>query len=124
MRSARNRAFAALAACLLASGCADYMANRDTVTLGVGNAMEANVGIHTIDPFPREAWETDIDGDGKIVARAQRIYLRGGVPVAGAPAGPAGAGAGGAADFGREQRQDERAAARGWAKAGCGVDQR
>ena len=86
MRSARNRAVAALAACLLASGCADYMANRDTVTLGVGNAMEANVGIHTIDPFPREAWETDIDGDGKVVARAQRIYLRGAAPVAAPPA--------------------------------------
>ena len=94
MRSARNRAAAALGACLIASGCADYMANRDTVTLGVGNAMEANVGIHTIDPFPREAWETDIDGDGKVVARAQRIYLRSGAVVAAPPAAaPAGAAA-------------------------------
>ena len=92
MPSARSRSAVALAACLLTAGCANYMTNRDAVTLGVGNAMEANVGIHTIEPFPREAWETDIDGDGKVVARAQRIYLRGGVPVA-APPAPAPAGA-------------------------------
>ena len=72
-----------LGACLLAGGCADYLANRDSVTLGVGNATQANIGIHTIDPFPPEAWDTDIDGDGRVVARAQRIYR-----------GPAHAGAG------------------------------
>ena len=76
----------ALAACLLTAGCANYMTNRDAVTLGVGNAMEANVGIHTIDPFPREAWNTDIDADGHTVARAQRIYVRG----AAAPPSPPG----------------------------------
>ena len=83
-----------LAACLMTAGCANYMTNRDSVTLGVGNAMEANVGIQTIDPFPREAWNTDIDADGRPVARAQRIYVRG---AAAAPAAPAPAGAGGAA---------------------------
>ncbi len=69
---------------LLVGGCADYMANRDSVTLGVGNAMLANQGIHTIDPFPPEAWETDIKTDGRAVARAQRLY--GGAPVTPAPA--------------------------------------
>jgi hypothetical protein len=74
MRSARNRVLAVLAICLPVAGCADYMNNRDAVTLGVGNAMLANQGIHTIDPFPKEAWNTDIDGDGRVVARAQRLY--------------------------------------------------
>ena len=41
------------------------MANRDSVTLGVGNAPQANIGIHTIDPFPPEAWDTDIRRDGR-----------------------------------------------------------
>src|SRR5688500_16986981 len=86
MPSARSSALAATgASLLLAGGCADYMANRDSVTLGVGNAMLANQGIHTIDPFPPEAWETDIKTDGRPVARAQSIY-RG---AAAAPAAPA-----------------------------------
>ena len=80
MRSARNSVLILLAVCLPAGGCADYMANRDSVTLGVGNAMLANQGIHTIDPFPKEAWNTDIDGDGRAVARAQRLYS-GAAPV-------------------------------------------
>ena len=94
MRSARNRrragmrAVAVLAAVLSLGGCADYLANRDSVTLGVGNAMEANVGIHTQNPFPPNARETYIPGDGKKVAQAQRVYYR--VPVVIVPGPPAG----------------------------------
>ena len=51
--------FAVLAMSL--SGCADYMNHRDSVTLGAGNAMEGNIGLHTIDPFPEVANNTDID---------------------------------------------------------------
>ena len=79
MRSARNSVLALLAVCLPAGGCADYLNNRDSVTLGVGNAMLANQGIHTIDPFPPDAHNTDIDGDGHVVVRAQRIYR--GAPI-------------------------------------------
>lgn len=98
MRSARNRrragmrAIAVLAAVLSLGGCADYLANRDSVTLGVGNAMEANVGIHTQNPFPPNARETYIPGDGKKVAQAQRVYYR--VPVAIVPGPPPGANGG------------------------------
>lgn len=42
------------------SGCADYMNHRDSVTLGAGNAPEANTAIHTINPFPPEAANTTI----------------------------------------------------------------
>ena len=85
MRSARGSFLVLLAVCLPAGGCADYMNNRDSVTLGVGNAMLANQGIHTIDPFPPNAKNTDIDGDGRAVEQLQRIY-RGG-PIVAAPAG-------------------------------------
>lgn len=102
MRSARNRrragmrAIAVLAAVLGLGGCADYLANRDSVTLGVGNAMEANVGIHTQNPFPPNARETYIPGDGKKVAQAQRVYYRVPVVVTLPPPGANGGGNGGA----------------------------
>lgn len=34
------------------SGCADYLNRRDSVTLGAGNAAEANTAIQTIYPWP------------------------------------------------------------------------
>ena len=75
MPSARNRtAIAVLGACLLMSGCADYMAHRDSVTLGLGDAPQANIGIQAIKPFPPDAWNTRIGGDGRTVARAQQRY--------------------------------------------------
>ena len=77
MPSERNRAAAALGACLILSGCADYLANRDSVTLGLGDAPQGNIGIQAINPFPPEASDTDIDGDGPAVARAQRQYVAG-----------------------------------------------
>ena len=83
LRSARNKATAAavLAAALALSGCADYLAHRDTVTLGLGDANDANIGIQTIDPFPPPAYQTKIYTDGRRVARAQRLYVTG-APVA------------------------------------------
>ncbi|WP_429811844.1 pilus assembly protein [Ensifer sp. B1-9] len=77
-----KRALLVLAATSLISGCADYMNHRDTITFGAGNAMEANKGIHTQDPFPRVAQNTRIATDGKVVSRAIRGYQGGG----GAPA--------------------------------------
>jgi hypothetical protein len=74
MPSARNRTAVVLGACLLMSGCADYMAHRDSVTLGLGDAPQANIGIQTIEPFPPEAWNTRIRADGRVVARAQQRY--------------------------------------------------
>ena len=60
----RNSLLALLAAALL-SGCAAYMNNRDTITLGAGDAMEANLGLHTLDPFPVPAKNTRIRVDGE-----------------------------------------------------------
>lgn len=66
-----------LGAGLALSGCADYLAHRDTVTLGLGNAPQANIGIQTIDPFPPAAYRTRIYTDGRRVQRAQRLYVTG-----------------------------------------------
>jgi len=76
------------------SGCADYLSRHDGITLGAGDAMEANVGIHTIHPFPPDARNTHIESDGTAVANAQNRYVIPGdpdvVPSAGAGAASAG----------------------------------
>ncbi|WP_248157103.1 hypothetical protein [Roseibium sediminicola] len=71
--------FLVLPAVLLA-GCADYMSHRDTVTFGAGNAMEANMAIHTAQPFPPRAYDTNIERDGKSAVNAQDRYLTPGDP--------------------------------------------
>jgi len=64
----------------LLSGCADYMSHRDTVTFGAGNALETNMAIHTVKPFPTQAYNTNMDRDGNSVANAQERYLTPGDP--------------------------------------------
>jgi len=64
----------ALAATSLISGCADYLNHRDSITFGLGNAVEANKGIHTQDPFPRVAQNTHIATDGKTINKVMRGY--------------------------------------------------
>ncbi|MBN9673745.1 hypothetical protein [Roseibium aggregatum] len=71
--------FLVLPAVLLA-GCADYMSHRDTVSFGAGDAMQTNIAIHTVNPFPPQAYETDLDRDGASVANAQERYLIPGDP--------------------------------------------
>jgi hypothetical protein len=74
MPSPRNRIAVALVLAAALSGCADYMNHRDSVTLAAGNAPETNTAIHTINPFPPEAWQTQITADGHPVAKAQKAY--------------------------------------------------
>lgn len=74
MLSARSKVAVALGACLILSGCADYLARRDSVTFGVGNAPEANEGIQAAKAFPPNANNTTIQTDGTVVERAQRNY--------------------------------------------------
>jgi hypothetical protein len=75
MPSLQRNSLIALAAALMLGGCADYMNNRDSVTLGAGDAMEANIGIHTIDPFPPQAKNTRIRVDGEKVQQAYERYV-------------------------------------------------
>ena len=78
MRS-RNSLFAIVAGLSLLTGlltgCADYMNNRDSVSLGAGNAVEANLGIHAINPFPPVARNTHIHVDSRKVDQAYGRYL-------------------------------------------------
>ncbi|MCA1409318.1 pilus assembly protein [Ensifer sp. IC3342] len=80
-----NRAALLVAVAALLSGCADYLNHRDTITFGLGNAVEANKGIHTQDPFPRVAQNTRIASDGKVINRVIRTYQGGGGGAAPAP---------------------------------------
>ena len=70
-----------LAAAGLASGCADYLNHRDSITFGLGNAVEANKAIHIEDPFPPEAQRTRIASDGKVIRRVVTEYQNGGTVI-------------------------------------------
>jgi len=74
MRS-RNSLLAIVAGSSLLTGCADYLNNRDTVTLGAGNAPQANLGIHAVNPFPAAANNTDIDINSEKVQQAYGRYI-------------------------------------------------
>lgn len=67
-------------ASLLMGGCADYMNNRDSVTLGAGNANFANIGVHTIDPFPSNSQNTNIDLGPETTRNATDRYVTPGDP--------------------------------------------
>jgi hypothetical protein len=51
---------------LLLAGCYedDYLSRRDTVTLGAGDAAATNAATHTIDPWPPQSKNTNINVDG------------------------------------------------------------
>lgn len=51
------------------------MNNRDSVTLGVGDAAQANLGMSTIDPFPPEAKNTRIRVESSKVKQAHDRYV-------------------------------------------------
>lgn len=57
------------------TACADHMNNRDSITVGAGNSTEANMGVHTVEPFPPEALDTTIYSSPEKVAQARARYL-------------------------------------------------
>ena len=58
--SVRSKICFAIGLLTLCSACADYQNNRDSVTLGAGDAPEANLAIQTVEPFPPNADNTTI----------------------------------------------------------------
>ena len=64
LSSVKNKALIAALSLLAISGCADHLNHRDTVTLGAGDAAEANLAIQTVNPFPPNAGQTQIDVPG------------------------------------------------------------
>lgn len=51
-----------------------YLAHSDTVTLGAGNANAVNAATQTIDPWPPESKDAQIDQDGKRAHIAVKRY--------------------------------------------------
>jgi hypothetical protein len=84
MRFPRLKAIAACAATALLAGCAggppyddpftQYTQRTQTITLGAGNAKEANEAIQVIDPWPPYAYDTRIPGNGARMADAVERY--------------------------------------------------
>jgi hypothetical protein len=53
----------------------DYLQRSVTISLGAGNAKDANAAIHTIDPWPPYVGYTRIPGDGRRAAETvERMY--------------------------------------------------
>ena len=70
---------------LACTACQDYyLARRDTLTLGSGEAVQANAAMHVIDPWPSHAMRVDPDTDGARAARAVERYRN---PVSGTGVG-------------------------------------
>jgi hypothetical protein len=53
---------------------ATYLQRSQTISLGAGNAKEANAAIHVIDPWPAYAYDTRIPGNGQRMAEAVERY--------------------------------------------------
>ena len=72
----RLRTVVTLAAILLgATACQDrYLARRDTLTLGSGEAVHANMAEHVIDPWPRRSRTVDPETDGDRAAHTIERY--------------------------------------------------
>lgn len=73
--SRRSKIALVSAVAALLSGCVDYMDNRDSITLGAGNAPEGNIALHTVKPFPKSAYNTNIEMQGAKVQQAYGRYM-------------------------------------------------
>ncbi len=54
-----------------------YAQRTDKVALSAGNDVAANEAIHTIDPWPRYAYDTTIPADGARMTKAVQLYEQG-----------------------------------------------
>ncbi len=67
---------AVVAAMTFLAGCAgsEYLEQRDTITVGAGDAVARNRAIHTINPRPKRAYRTHIHTDGHRMNNAIERY--------------------------------------------------
>ena len=70
---------------LLLTACQDSLARRDTMAFHAGESVAYNKAVHVIDPWPAGSARTDIEHDGRRLARVIERYESGG---AAAPSGP------------------------------------
>src|SRR5262245_31699412 len=52
----------------------EYLARRDSITPGVGNAVAHNRAVHTINPWPRYVGNDRINIDGRRIQLGMRRY--------------------------------------------------
>jgi hypothetical protein len=76
LRNSRLALFLSLGAIGTASGCADYLNHRDSVTLAGGDAVHFNQAVHSVEHLPREAYATPIHSDGKRIAVVYEQYWK------------------------------------------------
>lgn len=78
---------------LTVSGCTDYLKRRDTLTLESGEAIQANMAVHVIDPSPPASARIVRDMDGERLQHGIERYrnpqsgLGGGTGIAPIPIG-------------------------------------
>ena len=56
------------------AGCETYGERRDTLTIGAGDSVRANIAMHTDDFWPRQAFNRDLTFDGERATRNVRAY--------------------------------------------------
>lgn len=64
----------AVSACVLLSGCDDYLERRDTITLGVGDSVAVNKSTQTINRWPEAARQDRWLSDGERARSAVSRY--------------------------------------------------
>jgi len=66
-------------------GCIDYTKHRDSVTMEAGDAIAWNKVVHTTDPWPPYAADTNLATDGQRTARVMQRYTQGSAEAGPAP---------------------------------------
>ena len=72
LQSARFYIGLACAVCL--GGCSEYLDRRDTIKMSAGEAVQNNVAMHVIDPWPRQAFVIPRTTNGERSQRAVERY--------------------------------------------------
>ncbi len=88
------------------AGCSEYLARRDSVSFGAGDAKAHNAAVHMVDPWARHAFRTDIRTPGSRAEAAMDAYRKGQQPQNsgnGAPGAPGGTMLGGVGQTGAGQ---------------------
>lgn len=76
-RRSKLAAIMVLSAGLVAAGCDDYLDRRDTMTLGVGDAVAVNKATQTINRWPSSARKDRWLSDGERARAAVSRYRSG-----------------------------------------------
>ena len=58
----------------LLPGCRDYFDRKDSISLGIGNAVAENKAVHTIDPWPPGVFKKHQTSDGLRIEKAIDRY--------------------------------------------------